>query len=370
MKVLHSIDQLKMGGAQTHLLTILKELKAQHPTDTHIVMNLFGENEFREITDELKIEVINLHLEAYFNQKKIYKAFKIVKEQIKFLKPDVIETHLTWSRLLVNTAAFRLGIKNRIGFEQGDIFMNSLKMRVANFLSQFIFKKIIVCSDELKTWVVKTHKINPSKIRVMYNCVDLSKFQPVSKKNVSQYLNFENELPEFTFITVGSMGEGVNKRMDISIRAVANLKNKKIDAGLIICGDGKNRNNLENLAKDLGIPDSVYFLGNRKDVHKIMSHCYAYLHSAPYEPFGIVCIEAMASGLPVILPNTGGIQKIIRKNMDGFIYNSEDEDSLTETILKFIRTEDYNKISNNALERVINYSAKEYCHKLNKIYTS
>lgn len=368
MKILHSIDELKMGGAQTHLLTILKELKAQRPADTHIVLNLFGENKFNNMTAELEIEVINLHLENHFVKKNIYSAYKIVKEQLKILNPDVVETHLTWSRLLVNTAAFRLGIKKRIGFEHGDIFMNSLKMRITNFLSQFIFKIIIVCSDELKEWVVKTHKINPSKIKVMYNCVDLKKFQPATSKNLSHYLNFKNEPPEFTFITVGSMGEGVNKRIDISINAIAKLNEYKIDAGLVICGDGKNRNKLENLAEKLGISDSIYFLGNRNDVHKIMPHCYAYLHSAPYEPFGIVCIEAMASGLPVILPNSGGIQKIISDGKEGFIYEALNYNSLEEKVNKLISSNNYEIYSKNALEKVKIYSVENYVSELYKLY--
>jgi glycosyltransferase involved in cell wall biosynthesis len=368
MKIIHAIDQLKMGGAQTHLLTILKEMQLQHPKDTHILLILFGKNEFQKETDKIKVDVIELSLEIFFEKKEFLKAYKKVKTQLIYLSPDLVETHLTWSRFLVNTAAFRLGIKKRIGFEQGDIYMNSLKIRTLNFLSQFTFKIIIVCSDELKNWVMKTHKIKSSKLKVMYNCVDLSKFQPLTNKNLTNYLKVDIKFPEFTFITVGSMGEGVNKRIDVCINAITKLRENNIDAGLIICGDGKNRNKLENLCDVLNVKNSIFFLGNRNDVHKIMPNCYAYLHSAPYEPFGIVCIEAMASGLPVILPNTGGIQRIIRPNVDGFIYKSEDESSLTNTILNFLNSNNYSDISENALERVKKYSAKKYCYELHQLY--
>ena len=195
-KVLHSIDELKMGGAQTHLITILEELMIQHPEDKHYILVLFGDNEFINETNRLKVDVIELHLETYFKKKSYLKAFRTVKDKLAFLKPDVVETHLTWSRLLVNTAAFRLKIKKRIGFEQGDIYMNSSKMRLANFFSQFIFNKIIVCSDELKQWVVKTHKIKSSKLKVIYNCVDLSKFKPIQDKRLNKYLGISNSLPK------------------------------------------------------------------------------------------------------------------------------------------------------------------------------
>ena len=163
------------------------------------------------------------------------------------------------------------------------------------------------------------------------------------------------------------MGEGVNKRIDISIKAIKELRDKGLDVGLVICGDGKNRNKLEQLSEDLDISNSILFLGNRRDVHKIMPYCYAYMHSAPYEPFGIVCIEAMASGLPVILPNSGGIQKIITDKIEGFIYKALDEQALAEKV-EMLMGSDYNKFSTNALIKVQDYGVTPYVKNLYSLY--
>ena len=368
MKILHSIDELKMGGAQTHLLTIIRELNKQHPNDEHCILILFGNNQFEVETEKLKVDVVELNLETLFQKRQFLKAFFKIKYQLKILEPDVVETHLTWSRLLVNTAAYGLGIKKRIGFEQGDIYMNSHKMRILNYFSQFIFKKIIVCSDELKQWVMDTRKVNASKLKVMYNCVDLSKFKPESDKDLKKYLNLEEKLPNYMFITVGSMGEGVNKRIDVSIKAIAELREKNTDAGLVICGDGKNRQKLEKLTTELGIKNSIFFLGNRNDVHQIMPHCYAYMHSAPYEPFGIVCIEAMASGLPVILPDSGGIQRIINNSIEGYIYETLKSNKLAQKAELLINSDDYDVFSKKALDKVSEYSVKNYTKELYRLY--
>jgi glycosyltransferase involved in cell wall biosynthesis len=369
MKILHAIDQLKMGGAQTHLLTILKEMQLQHPKDTHILLVLFDEPEFREELTALDIKVITLDLRQFFKRRKFYKAYLNVKQCLKSLGPDVVETHLTWSRLLINTAAFNLKIKRRLGFEHGDVYMNSFKMRVANYVSQFMFHEIIVCSDALKEWVNKTHYIKKSKLKVMYNCVDLKKFSPATTKSLDLYFKTQTPFPKYTFITVGTMGTGVNKRMDISIKAIARLRKSRIDVGLVICGDGVQRSELENLASSLNISDRLYFLGNRDDVEKILPHCYAYVHSAPYEPFGIVCIEALASGLPVVLPNSGGIQHIISDKKEGRIYKSLDDADLSEKMLAITKLDsEYSNYSKAAMKRVEAYAVTSYVKSLYKLY--
>jgi len=242
-------------------------------------------------------------------------------------------------------------------------------MRMANFVSQFMFKHIIVCSDSLFDWVRKTHKISKNKLKVMYNCVDLEKFMPVKEKNLQAYLNFDQPLPKYCFITVGSLGKGNNKRIDISIQAIAQLRKNNVDAGLIICGDGELKQDLMSLVQNLEIEENIYFLGIRKDVERIMPHAFAYLHSAAYEPFGIVCIEAMASGLPVIIPNSGGIKDIITNNIEGYIYSSLNPDDMAAKMLKIVSEEkNYSNMKMAALTNVRKFGVDIYVNKLYKLY--
>lgn len=366
MKVLHFIDEIKMGGAQTHLLTIVKEMLIQHPNDIQKVVVLFEDDSLSDKFREIGVEVECLDLRNYFATKSYFKIISILKKYIKNENPNVVETHLTWSRLLANTAAKLVGIKNRIGFEQGDIYLNSIFFRITNFFSQFIFDKIIVCSDELKSWTNKTHYIANSKLKVMYNCVDLVKFKPVETKNLENIL--EKKLPKFNFISVGTLGKGVNKRVDISIKATAILSEKGYDIGLIVCGDGEQKQELEKLALDLGIETRVQFLGMRNDIPKILPHAFAFVHAAPYEPFGIVCIEAMASGLPAIVPNSGGIQKIVSDGEDGYIYEHLNENQLAIKMETLLLNDSYSKMVESTIEKVKKYDVKLYVEELYKLY--
>lgn len=366
MKVLHFIDEIKMGGAQTHLFTIVKEMLAQHPNDIQKIVVLFEDDTLSDKFREIGVEVECLNLRNYFATKSYFKIISILKRYIKGENPQVVETHLTWSRLLANTAAKFVGIRNRIGFEHGDIYLNSIFFRITNFFSQFIFDKIIVCSDELKVWTNKTHHISNAKLKVMYNCVDLTKFAPVETKNVEKVLDVK--LPKFNFITVGTLGKGVNKRVDVSIKAIAILKEKGYDVGLIVCGDGEQRQELEKLATNLGIQSEVQFLGMRNDIPQILPHAFAFVHAAPYEPFGIVCIEAMTCGLPVIVPNSGGIQKIVSDGIDGYVYEHLNDKELAIKMEALLLNDSYENMVASALEKVKKYDVKLYVDELYKLY--
>ncbi len=366
--ILHFIDEIKMGGAQTHLLTILTEMKKQHPEDQHLVAVLFEKAPLMKEFESLGIRVDCLEIRNFSEKKKFYSIYKLISQYIKKINPDVVESHLTWSRFYANTAAFINKVPRRIGFEHGDVYLNSITFRMVNFYTQFLFNKIVVCSEELKTWTKKTHRIKSSKLKVMTNCVDLKKFKSISNKNLADYLGLK-KMPAFNFVSVGTLGKGVNKRVDISIRAFAKLKNQNLDVGLIICGDGDQKNDLKILAKDLGIEESVYFLGMRNDVNKILPHCDAFVHAAPFEPFGIVCIEAMACGLPAIVPNSGGIKDIVTNGEDGYIYSSLNSDDMAAKMFKMASEKNnYDKMKMAALRNVKKYGVDIYVNELYKLY--
>jgi glycosyltransferase involved in cell wall biosynthesis len=122
--------------------------------------------------------------------------------------------------------------------------------------------------------------------------------------------------------------------VDVLIRGLATARSEGANAQLIVCGDGDQRRELEALAASLGLAPHVHFLGNRTDVAQVLRACDVFCHAAPFEPFGIVAIEAMAAMLPIIVPNTGGIQEIVRHGQTGLLYPALDHQELGRTMTK------------------------------------
>jgi 1,4-alpha-glucan branching enzyme len=361
----HVIDELRTGGAQTHLITMLREA-VKYPGIEHHVVTLFGDGELSEEIRDLGIQVHVLDLRPYFRKRKFFAAILEVQMLLENLRPDLVEAHLTWSRFIALFAAWRADVPLRIGFEQGDLYMNSQTFRVANFFAQSLAHRIVVCSDALADWVHRTHGISRSRLLVMHNCVDLARFN----KNGTKAKDVEFGHGTTVFCAVGTLGRGVNKRLDVCIRALAAARSAGAKAALVICGDGEQRSELEELAQSLGIAPYVKFLGTRSDVAQVLRACHVFCHAAPFEPFGIVAIEAMAVGLPIVVPSSGGVREIVEHGVNGLLYPALNHQALGKLMVKFANEPALRERMGTASRRIVEerFSVEQYLAKLYRAY--
>jgi glycosyltransferase involved in cell wall biosynthesis len=361
----HVIDELRTGGAQTHLITTLREA-VKYPGIEHHVVTLFGDGELSEEIRDLGIQVHVLDLRPHFRKRKFFTATLEVQTLLESLRPDLVEAHLTWSRFIALFAAWRADVGLRIGFEQGDLYMNSCRFRVANFVAQSLAHRIVVCSDALADWVHRTHGISRSRLLVMHNCVDLARFN----KNGTKAKDVEFGHGTTVFCAVGTLGRGVNKRVDVCIRALAAARLAGARAALVICGDGEQRSELEELAQSLGIAPYVKFLGTRSDVAQVLRACHVFCHAAPFEPFGIVAIEAMAVGLPVVVPSSGGIREIVEHGVSGLLYPALNHQALGKLMVTFANKPALREHMGAASRRMVEerFSVEQYLPKLYRAY--
>lgn len=366
-RIVHIIDEMKLGGAQTHLITMLIELQRQRDYQ-HTVIGLLGDGPIVERLQAIGVDVITLDFSDDFTHRRFDKSVNTLKQILIDLQPDLVEAHLTWSRLLGLLAARLAGIDKRYGFEHGDIYMNSLKFRVANFLSQLYIKKIIVVSDALRQWVHETHHIYNRNMHILHNCVDTTKFYPEvpPAEDIVALKSPDNTL----FAMVGTLGSGVNKRVDVGIRAIAYARDNGANVKLIIAGDGDQRATLEGLARELHVEDDVHFLGMRSDIPNILTACDAFCHAAPFEPFGLVVIEAMASQLPVIVPDSGGIQEVIESNKTGLVYPALEADKLGQAMMQLSQDQQQCQQLGEQAYQVVQerFSVEQYIKQLYRLY--
>lgn len=363
--VTHVIDELKVGGAQTHLVTMLREAVTGYRL-RHRAIVLFGDGPIRHELEALGVAVDVLDMRESLQARRYDQIVRQLARLFRRDTPQLVEAHLTWSRLLGLFAAWRAGVPQRIAFEQGDIYFDKPPFRLANFAGQLLADHVVVCSEALGDWVHATHRVQRSRLEVFHNCVDLERFRPGKHAPA--------DLPALSgatrFAAVGTLGSGVNKRVDVLVRGVAAATRRGADVQLFVCGDGPQRVELEGLAVQLGVADRVVFLGVRRDVPAVLEACDAFIHAAPFEPFGIVAIEAMACHLPAVVPNAGGIQEIVEDGATGYIYPVLDHEALAERMVRLAADPEGRAAMGQAARRAVaeRFDVAEYVTRLYRMY--
>jgi glycosyltransferase involved in cell wall biosynthesis len=129
------------------------------------------------------------------------------------------------------------------------------------------------------------------------------------------------------WLSVGAFNE--RKRIDYLLEAFARCRARFPELTLTLAGDGKLRANLEALAADLGVADAVDFLGSvdPDDVHGLMAGHDLFVHTSRHETFGVVVVEALAAGTPVLVSRCGGSDQVLRgiESDAGGLYDVDDD---------------------------------------------
>jgi glycosyltransferase involved in cell wall biosynthesis len=223
--------------------------------------------------------------------------------------------------------------------------------------------KVICVSGEFKNLITKYRDKND--IEVIGNMVDCELFKPCG---------IDESHTNVTFLTICYMetqDQLYKKGIDILLKAWKKVIGNYPNARLIIGGGGHAQRKVLEWCKEYNIADSVEMTGalERTQVAEYMSKCDFFVLPSRYETFGVVYIEAMACGKPVIAVKNGGPDDFV-KDFNGILIKLEDTEELTKAMCIMIdNREKYN--AQNISEYVNqNYSSQAIAEQLEKIYTN
>ena len=192
-------------------------------------------------------------------------------------------------------------------------------------------------SEDLKKDTLSYFSIEKN-IEVIPNFVDLDKYNNVDKNFNRNVLANDDE----KIITHISNFRKV-KRIDDVINSF-NLINKKINSKLILLGDGPERIKAEKLCDELNLNEKVLFLGASNETSKILYLSDVFILASTTESFGLVALEAMASSVPVISTNSGGLPEVNKDGFSGYLSNVGDINTMAKNAIKIL--EDSSKLLN------------------------
>ena len=286
------------------------------------------------------------------------KLFETYVEQ--FGKPDIIHVHsMLYAGYVAQTIKIKYGIPYVVT-EHSTAFARSLiPLDEISSLKQVVSnaKVCIAVSEEFSSLLNKLFETQ--KWTYIPNIVS------------DEFISFEKTLDAeeyFTFINVCFLEK--KKRIDLLISSFAKAfkDNKKVR--LKIGGDGILMSELKILAKELGVESQVIFLGklSRQQVKEEMALSNAFVLSSEYETFGVVLVEALALGKPVIATKCGGPESIVVPEV-GYLISKNSEREMTNGLLEL--HQNWNKFDSVQIRQYCleNFSEQAVVEKLTKIYT-
>ena len=335
IKVLHLIDSAGFGGGERYVMDIIRFSSSKF---SHFVV-LPNEGPFEELLKDqgFNYRIISLEYLQLFHS--IFLLIELAKKH-----------HIN----IIHTHGYRANFFGRVaGLLSNKIVVSTLHVSLYDYVDTpdvirklyitfeklFSFKtKIFICiSESIKEDAIRMG-IPSHRIHLIPNGVDLNKFYPRDKKKcrIEFSKRFGIKITD-TDLIIGTVGRMVTEKGQIYLLdAMRYLKDIFPKMICLLVGSGPLLPYLKKKAKELGLNKRCIFIKPFRDIELFYPLLDIFVLPSIREPFGLVLLEAMASGIPVIATSSGGPLDIIRNGQNGLLATSEDSKSLADKISELL----------------------------------
>ena len=320
MKIVHVVDSMEVGGAETLVSQMCRLQREQGHDPCVYAIAALG-----PLGEQLRKEgfAVQPHVGQHLSDS-TRSFFRIFKET----KPDVVHLHNPTPTVYAGLAARMAGVRSIVSTRHSLVapprrLVQELKYAVAATCCDWIVGICDATVNNLKS----LHTIPARKIVRVYNGtaplqrVAIEKCPPKSG---------------FTLLYVGRLAPVKNHAL--LLNAFCAALSTLPDLQLWMVGDGSERKSLENLTAELGIADQVTFWGQQLDVAPFFSAADAFIMSSKSEGLPMSLLQAFSLGLPAIVTDVGGMAEVVRLAKAGITVSATDPAEMATAILRLPST--------------------------------
>lgn len=330
-RLMFLVSSLTIGGSERKTVRIANSLASHGWTITVAYLN--GPHTLQnEISD--KVNTICINRRGKFDISVIVKLIRYIKQN----NVNVI--------CLVNLYPLLYGFLSNIF-----LLKHSIKLIATTNSTEFIIIKdklkmflyapmlrrvdniIFGCDYQRQLWI-KKYCLTKSSCTYIYNGVNTDYFHRLPDNNDRRFIREQIGIPEDA-IVIGSIGRfRKEKQYQFLIRACAAARQRKgLELHCLLVGGGDEESFLRELILELGCESFIHLLGAEDDVRPFLAAMDIFALSSVTETFSNAALEAMAMGLPVLLPAIGGCPEMVEPGKNGFIYRPNDVDDFISHLL-------------------------------------
>ncbi len=331
-RVLHVITSLDVGGAQKHLLSLVQGLRRRgHEADVAFFKNPSLAPQFRETGARL----FDLSTRETFSPFLLPRLARILAQG----RYQIVHTHLLKADGYGTLAGLLARTPVRIASKHNDeAVLQKPAVAVTHGLISRLDHRVVVLSDYVGRYVASVGRVDPSRItRIYYG------LPPASAATAEEGLRLRAELgipPEAPLMaTVGRITE--QKGLTYLLEAMVRVRERLPEARLLIVGDSQDgreqyKTQLLRRWESLGLQDTVLFTGVRDDVPAVMQAIDLFVMGSLWEGFGLVFLEAMAAGRPIVATRVSAVPEVVQEGATGLLVPPRDPEALAEAMLALL----------------------------------
>ena len=215
------------------------------------------------------------------------------------------------------------------------------------WLGSYEAKQVIAVSNSVKLELINQLNVPQQKVNVVHNGMEFKRAQ------VSDNFKSNFALPnERILLFVGRLVW--EKGVADLVEAAPTILREHPEAKIVVVGEGGMHDHLLSRSTSLGISDKVYVTGylNDRTLHQLYRCADVLIVPSLYEPFGLIALEGMMNGLPVVASRVGGLREIITDGVDGLLIPPGDSKSIAGTVNRLLSDSAlFNKISHDGKSR-------------------
>jgi glycosyltransferase involved in cell wall biosynthesis len=380
MKILFYNHTGKVSGAERMLELILGGLDRSRfksivlcPKDGPLIEMVRGFGVRTEICPELQLRFtlrIDLLIKYLVS---VWSVLRKVRSTVVEVDPDVVHANSIRAGLVATAAT--LGLGTRIVWHLHDLLpRHPFSAAIRMFAVLFTDPRMIAVSQAVADNFAGRFFSLRKRVSVILNGIELDRFKPVPGKRKA--IRKELKLNETDFV-IGMVGLLTPRKGQLALlqnfpRVLEQVPNAKclIVGSAVFNKDEQYADLLRKTVAESSISDRVHFLGSREDVSAIMQGVDLLLVNSSVEPCGLVLLEAMTCGAPVLAAISGGIPEIIQHSRTGWLIEQGNDRLLVDSIINLAASlETRQLISTGAREHALNtFSSSRYLRDLELFY--
>lgn len=333
--IAHVLYRLDTGGMEHMLVTLINQTCQRY---RHAVICLEGYGALRNEIQRDDVTCVSLDKKSGKDWRCYFRLWRVLRN----LRPDLVHTY-NIGAVDVAPVARLAGVRHVVHAERGrDAADPRGELRKYRLLRRWLLPFIdryLAVSCDLQNWLIEKVGIPSSRVLCIPNGIDAAAFAAIRNETDARPLLGSFAPPGTVLIgTVGRLDAVKDQAGLIAAFRVLceTLPEERASLRLVVVGDGSQRAALESQVANENLSTQVRLLGNRNDVVELLAELDVFALSSIAEGMPGVVLEAMASGLPVVATDVGGVSEVVVAGVTGTLVAASDPQGLAGALADYV----------------------------------